>query len=425
MTGIVLTQVSTPIIGQAAWLLGKLMEGVYYVLDGVFGIQNIGVCIILLTIIVYSLMIPLTIRQQKFSKMTAVMNPELQKIQKKYKGKNDQVSMQKMQEETQMVYDKYGTSPTGGCLGMVIQLPILWAVYYVIRSVPAYVGQVRDVYMPLINQIQNTDGWQAIMEGIGEARPVLMDPSTYDYSQTNTLIDVLYKFTDSTWQTLSDSFPQLQSTINSTMDQVHHINNFLGLNIAESPWDLIRSGFATGAIGIAIVALLIPILSGLTQYLSIKLMPNSGNTNNDNSQMASTMKAMNLTMPLFSVFLCFTMPSGLGIYWVMSAVVRTVQQIAINRHLGKMSMDELIEQNMEKAAKKKEKREKKQKKVDAQNLNEMARMNVRNIKEPVSAEKEKQIEEKLEAARKKGENAKEGSLTAKANLVRKFNESNK
>lgn len=333
--------------------------------------------------------------------------------------------MQKMQEETQMVYDKYGTSPTGGCLGMVIQLPILWAVYYVIRSVPAYVGQVRDVYMPLINQIQNTDGWHAIMEGIGEARPVLMDPSTYDYSQTNTLIDVLYKFTDSTWQTLSDSFPQLQSTINSTMDQVHHINNFLGLNIAESPWDLIRSGFATGAIGIAIVALLIPILSGLTQYLSIKLMPNSGNTNNDNSQMASTMKAMNLTMPLFSVFFCFTMPSGLGIYWVMSAVVRTVQQIAINRHLGKMSMDELIEQNMEKAAKKKEKREKKQKKVDAQNLNEMARMNVRNIKEPVSAEKEKQIEEKLEAARKKGENAKEGSLTAKANLVRKFNESNK
>ena len=96
MTGIVLTQVSTPIIGQAAWLLGKIMEGVYYVLDGVFGIQNIGVCIILLTIIVYSLMIPLTIRQQKFSKMTAVMNPELQKIQKKYKGKNDQVSMQKM-----------------------------------------------------------------------------------------------------------------------------------------------------------------------------------------------------------------------------------------------------------------------------------------------------------------------------------------
>ena len=109
MTGILMTQVSTPIIGQAAWLLGKIMDGIYRVMD-LIGIHNLGVCIILLTIVIYTLLMPLTIKQQKFSKMSAAMNPELQKVQQKYKGKNDQASMQKMQEETQLVYEKYGVS---------------------------------------------------------------------------------------------------------------------------------------------------------------------------------------------------------------------------------------------------------------------------------------------------------------------------
>jgi len=94
-----------PIIKQIAWLLGKLMDGIYNVMDAI-GIQNIGICIIIFTIIIYTLMIPLTIKQQKFSKMSAVMQPEIKKIQKKYEGKKDQASMMKQQEEIQQVYDK-------------------------------------------------------------------------------------------------------------------------------------------------------------------------------------------------------------------------------------------------------------------------------------------------------------------------------
>lgn len=421
MEGILLTQVSTPIIGQAAWLLGKIMDGVYRFMDGVFGVQNLGVCIILLTVIIYTLMIPLTIRQQKFSKMSAAMNPEIQKVQKKYQGKKDQVSMQKMQEETQLIYQKYGVSPTGGCLSMFIQFPFLWAMWYVIRSVPAYVSQVKDVYAPLISGIMASDGWQKIMEGIGKAKPILMDPSKYDYSQTNILIDVLYKFQTNTWDTLIDKFPSLETTIESTMRQLDHMNNFLGLNIAESPWNLMKTSFASGAIIVGILALLVPVLSGLTQYLSIKLMPAASTGTDQNNQMASTMKTMNLTMPLFSVFMCFTLPTGLGLYWIVSAVVRTIQQIIINRHLAKVPMEELIAQNMEKAAKKREK-----KGVNAKNINEMAQKNVRNIKEPVkTVESEKAREEKVEAAKKANANAKAGSLAAKANMVKQFNEDSK
>ena len=421
MTGFVMTQVSTPIIGQAAWLLGKVMDGIYRVMNGVFGIQNIGICIILLTVVIYTLMIPLTIKQQKFSKMSAAMNPEIQKIQKKYQGKKDQASMEKMQEETQLVYEKYGVSPTSGCLPMFIQFPFLWAMWYVIRGIPAYVSQVKDVYTPLIEGITSTNGWQKIMESIGEAKPILMDPSKYDYSNTNILIDVLYKFQSSTWETLKEGFPALQSTIESTMAQLEKMNNFLGLNIAEAPLNLIKDGFSAGAFGIVIAALMIPILAGLTQYLSVKMVPqNNGNTDQEN-QVAATMKTMNITMPLLSVFMCFTMPTGLGLYWITSAVVRMVQQFFINKHLSKMPMDELIEQNMEKAAKKRENK----KKVESQYVNEMAQKKGRKIEKSRSAEEEKALEVKLENARKLNENAKEGSLASKANMVKKFNESNK
>lgn len=421
MTGFVMTQVSTPIIGQAAWLLGKVMDGIYRVMNGVFGIQNIGICIILLTVVIYTLMIPLTIKQQKFSKMSAAMNPEIQKIQKKYQGKKDQASMEKMQEETQLVYEKYGVSPTSGCLPMFIQFPFLWAMWYVIRGIPAYVSQVKDVYTPLIEGITSTNGWQKIMESIGEAKPILMDPSKYDYSNTNILIDVLYKFQSSTWETLKEGFPALQSTIESTMAQLEKMNNFLGLNIAEAPLNLIKDGFSAGAFGIVIAALMIPILAGLTQYLSVKMVPqNNGNTDQEN-QVAATMKTMNITMPLLSVFMCFTMPTGLGLYWITSAVVRMVQQFFINKHLSKMPMDELIEQNMEKAAKKRENK----KKVESQYVNEMAQKKGRKIEKSRSAEEEKALKAKLENARKLNENAKEGSLASKANMVKKFNESNK
>ncbi len=421
MTGFVMTQVSTPIIGQAAWLLGKVMDGIYRVMNGVFGIQNIGICIILLTVVIYTLMIPLTIKQQKFSKMSAAMNPEIQKIQKKYQGKKDQASMEKMQEETQLVYEKYGVSPTSGCLPMFIQFPFLWAMWYVIRGIPAYVSQVKDVYTPLIEGITSTNGWQKIMESIGEAKPILMDPSKYDYSNTNILIDVLYKFQSSTWETLKEGFPALQSTIESTMAQLEKMNNFLGLNIAEAPLNLIKDGFSAGAFGIVIAALMIPILAGLTQYLSVKMVSqNNGNTDQEN-QVAATMKTMNITMPLLSVFMCFTMPTGLGLYWITSAVVRMVQQFFINKHLSKMPMDELIEQNMEKAAKKRENK----KKIESQYVNEMAQKKGRKIEKSRSAEEEKALEAKLENARKLNENAKEGSLASKANMVKKFNESNK
>lgn len=419
MTGILLTQSTTPIIGQVAWLLGKLMDGIFNVLSSAFGIENIGLCIILFTIIIYTFMIPLTIKQQKFSKLSAVMNPELQAIQKKYKNKRDQESMLKMQEEMKMVYDKYGTSQMGGCLQLVIQFPILLALWKVIQNIPAYVGGVKDMYMPLVNEIMATGGYQKIMEKIGSASPIMINPEKFDYTKTNTIVDVLYKFQPSTWDTLKDKFPDLSSLIDSTSGQISHINNFLGANISDAPVNLMMDALKTGAILVAIVALLIPILSGLTQWINIKLTPQSPGMDDRENPMANSMKTMNMIMPLFSVFMCFTMPAGLGLYWIFSAICRSVQQVAINKYLDRMDMDELVKKNMEKAKKKYEK-----KKVSTEELNQMATKKVRNIaveqKHNHTADSEQ--EAKLQQAAERGKNAKPGSLTAKANMVRKFNE---
>lgn len=418
MEGLLLTQSSAPIVGQISWLLGHLMNGIFSVLSNVFHIENIGLCIIIFTIIIYTLLLPLTYKQQKASKLTVVMNPELRRIQNKYKNKKDQASMMKMQEETKMVYEKYGTSMMGGCSQLLIQLPILWGLFYVIRNIPAYVDGIKEVYMPLVNQLLSTEGGQAAMEALGKTNAIAMDPSRYKFSQPNVMVDALYKFQESSWDTLADKLPDLESLIRSTQDSLTHLNSFLGINIAETPLNIFMNSIQTGAVIAAILALSIPIISALTQYISMKLSPTAAPTENDSSD--NSMNAMMKIMPLFSVIMCFTFPSGIGLYWIASAVVRMIQQLAINKYLSRISIEELIEKNQKKAAKKREK-----KGTNAQKLSEMAQVHARSIEEPKQKKMtEKEREEALQRAAEKSKNAKSGSLAAKANLVRQYNESN-
>ena len=219
---------------------------------------------------------------------------------------------------------------------------------------------------------------------------------------------------------MADKFSNLQPIIQSTQENVKHLNSFLGINLAETPKTMFMDGVKTGAIALIIVALIIPILSGLTQWISIKLTSTASATQTADNPMASQMKMMNVMMPMLSVFMCFTFQAGLGLYWIASAVVRCVQQLIINKHLEKISVDDLIAQNVEKVKKKREK-----KGSSAKNINEMAQRNVRNIQEPsmkkmTDAEKEARLKKAAEA----NKNAKAGSLASKANMVKNFNENN-
>ena len=410
-----------PGISQISWLLGKVMNGIYNVLSAI-GIENIGVSIIIFTIIVYTLLIPLTIKQQKFTKMQSVMTPEIRKIQKKYEGKRDQASMLKQQEEMNAVYDKYGTKMSSGCLPSLIQMLFLFGLYPVVQNIPRYVDKVHDVYMPLVEKIQSVAGSQAIMEKIGEASPVLMSPGSYDYSQANTLVEALYKFQDATWNTLIDKIPQVESLVNSTRDQIDNLNQFLGVNIGAHPWNLLMDALKDFSIIGIILAVIIPVLAGLTQFLSVKLSQAGSSMMDDkDNPMAGSMKTMTYTMPLISVVFGFTLPAGLGLYWVASAAVRCVQQLAINKYLSKKSVEDIIAENQKKMKKKIEK-----KGTSAQEINRMATTSTRNVGSSSKSKKSQaENDEKIRRAQELAKNAKPGSLTDKANLVARYNNGQK
>ena len=427
MEMILATKSSTPIIGQISVVMGWIMNGIYKVLDGLFGIQNLGLCIIIFSILIYLFMTPLQIKQQKFSKLTSVMQPELQKIQKKYQGKKDQASMQKMQEETSAVYQKYGVSPTGSCVQLLIQLPILWSLWDVIQNIPAYVGSVKNLFEGLATQIIGVGGYTDLIQNfITDNKMTRVKFLVEDGKATaDSVINFLYALSPSQWDKLADmsQFSGFTDLINSTKDGIQGMQTSGVLNIAEQPWNYIK----TGSLILVIAALAIPVLSWATQMLNLKLMPQAAaQQNTDDStanSMANSMKTMNTVMPIMSAVFCFTFPVGLGIYWISSAVVRSIQQLLINRHLNKMNIDDLINENMKKMEKKREKAG-----LPPQKITNQAHQSVKNInriEKGNSGSNESERAKKVEESYRRASGAKPGSITAKANMVRDFDERNK
>lgn len=415
------TKTGTPIIGQIASVMGWIMDGIYKMLDGLFGIQNIGLCIIIFSILIFAFMTPLQIKQQKFSKLSAIMQPEIQKIQKKYQGKKDQDSMMKMQEETQAVYQKYGVSATGSCVQLAIQMPILFALYQVIQNIPAYVGSVYNVFNGVCTKILAVDGFTDIINNfITDNKMTRVRQVT---ENADSIVDFLYALSPSQWESLQNisQFSGFSDQISKTASEIQKMQTFGVLNIADQPLSYIK----TGSLILIIAALAIPLLSWATQMLNLKLMPQAAtqNGNNDNNAMASSMKTMNTVMPLMSAFFCFTFPVGLGIYWIASSVVRSIQQLLINRHLNKMNIDDLVNENMKKMEAKRAKEGLPPQKITNQ-AHQSAR-NINKIEKGMSGTDEANRAKKVEEAYKNASHAKAGSITAKANLVRDYEERNK
>lgn len=425
-----LTQNSTFIIGPVAKLLGYIMEGIFFVIDKI-GIPNVGLAIILFTIVMYLLMMPLTIKQQKFSKLSAKMNPELQAIQAKYKNKKDNDSMMAMNQETQAVYAKYGVSPTGSCLQLLIQMPVLFALYRVIYSMPAYVGKIKEAFFPLVDELMAQAGSAEFLQSFKNSAMFakqftteLFTSGNTEYIQ-NTYIDCLNKASSAEWQSIVDKFPSLSADVSNTLEKLDQYNNFFGMNIANSPSFIVKEGISSGAYLLVVGALLIPVLSAVTQWLNVKLMPQPAQNNNGQDAMASSMKTMNMMMPIMSAVFCYTLPAGMGLYWIAGSVVRSIQQVAINKHIDKMDLDEVIKKNVEKRNKKLEK-----KGIDPKAVSNYATMNTRNVNTAVNKTKSTLSQEERDKAISKATeyynsgNVKPGSIAAKANMVKQFNEKN-
>ncbi len=434
MTNILLTPYDGAILGPIAKLLGWIMDAIYMFMHNTFGIENVGLSIVIFTIVIYTLMLPLTIKQQKFSKLSQLMQPEIKAIQEKYKNKKDESSVMAMNNETQMIYDKYGVSPMGSCAQMLIQMPILLALYRVFYNVPAYITSVREKFVVIADEIMNYEGFAGIMSTIQKdfavntgVTPdfVVSEANTIDQVR-NYIIDIIYKVPsidslvkpNASGESYFSSLDSVTEIINSGVEAFHEFNFFLGLNISDTPWNIIVDNFNAKNYLMVFAALLIPVTSYLTQVLNIKLMPTpNSDKNNQNDMMANQMKTMNKMMPLMSLFFCFTLPVGLGIYWIVSAAYRSLQQVVINKAIQNMDLDAIIEKNKEKAKKKQEKRG-----VYENQIREAAAMKTRTIESKANIGNYAEVD--TNAYNNDNKTYKPGSMAAKANMVREYNERN-
>lgn len=489
MSGMLLSCANMPVIKQIADLLGIIMNGIYFIFDKI-GIANIGLCIIVFTILVRLLMIPMSIKQQKTMKLTSLINPEIQAIQKKYRNKRDNESAMAMNAETRAVYEKYGTTPSGGCLPMLIQMPILLALYGVISSIPSHVGAVEDMYLKatdyiydsmdeyndlkILNQLmvdngiegfENQDEYAKIVDAYystkyenlednkDEISELLINvyarqseegldtnkDSWYDMDvlkeKSAKIAESLKNVSADDWAKIAESkevkdneiktnlvkeytdvksadYDTIIAEINSNydkMDDVHDeaiaVYTFLGIDLSRSPSQEMDAGIWW--------AILIPVLSALSQWLTAHLSSKTNQAQMQDNPMASSFKVMNIMLPLMSAFFCYSFASGLGLYWVIGSVIQIVQTILINNHFSKMSVDDIIKSNIAKMNKKRAK-----KGLPPQKITSAANTNVKNIKVNTNNDERK-------ANTSAGVNYKKGGIAAKANMVKEYNEKKK
>lgn len=418
-----MTEYGGSILGPIARLFGIIINAIYNFFENVVGIENVnvGFIIIVFTFVVYILMFPLTYQQQKFSNLQKLIQPELKKIQEKYKNKKDQASMLKQQEETQALYDKYGISMSGSCVQMLIQLPILYALFGVFNNLPAYIDSVKNIFGDLVTKIQDLPDYQekmqAIYEGMNNSR-VRVDffkEGATSSDLGNYIVDVLYKLSEDGWSSLAQTFPDFSPIIDVAHQKLQSINYFFVLNISDSPLNTIKSAWEIKSYGIILAALLVPIISYLSQIVNIKVAQTGSNAN-ANDQMASQMQAMNRVMPLMSLFFTFSVPIGLGLYWISGAVIRSILMVLLNKHFSKMDLQKLIDKNKDKAEAKKKKRN-----ARYSNITSAATM---NTKKTLAQKAEVKSQGNITDSSNSGyvrENLKKDSMASKANLVAEYN----
>ena len=430
--GTVVMSKTVGVLGPIADILGWIMD-LLFRFTSVFGIENIALCIILFTLVIKLLMLPLTIKQQKSSKLMAVMQPEINAIQKKYKGKEqDQKAMMMQQAEMKAVYEKYGTSMTGGCLPMLIQLPILFALYRVIYNIPAYVQSVRGYYEIVVAKLQSSDAAFATSQLFETFKTAHTMQNQDLAASSDKVIDLLYKLTGQEWNSLMDAFPAVGEAVAEggahVVSAIEHMQTFLGLNIAYTPAQIITNFFGKVegfTMVMVVMAVALPVLSGASQWFSTKLITtvNPSTSADSENSTAAMMKSMNVTMPLISVFFCFTLPVGVGIYWVAQSVFTIIQQLGINKYLNSVDIDDMVQKNVEKLNQKRAKKGLPPTRVG--NVDEM----MQKLQEKETKEEEKKLEKiaknKIlveESTQYYNADAKPGSLASKAGMVAKYNE---
>lgn len=286
-------------------------------------VQNYGVAIILFTILIKFLLLPLNIKSQKAMRKQQKIQPIVAELQQKYA--NDQA---KLQQEMMKLYKENNVSMAGGCLPMLIQMPILLALYQAIRRPLTYMFNVpyKDVPAEIINKVD------MLKQAMTEKFP-----------------DIIGSLKDTDAAVLLDQ-SQIQISdwahrILGSGDEWYINFNFLGLDLSNTPWSAINYLSDIPNHLSVVMLLIIPVLAVVASVAQTKVsMHMSGQDKNKtgNDQAAAMNKAMIWMMPAMTAYFTLILPAGLGLYWIISSIVQIIQQIVLYYYFEKKGEDLVV-----------------------------------------------------------------------------------
>jgi len=270
--------------------------------------NSYGVALILFTLVIKLIMLPFQMKSKKSMMRMSRVSGQMQELQKRY-AKNQA----KLQEEMQKLYEEEGVNPMSGCLWSFLPLPILMALYSIIRQpITHFMMLSKDVLQTVVQSVADA--------GVDLTNIVMMDKAT----GAPALKDGLYQMAAYGQINLVKAVQEMGL---STPDGWFNVNyKFLGLDLTATPWEYVKSFTFTWAV---IGVILIPILAGLSQFvfskLTMKTQPQA------DAAGGASMKSMMYMMPLFSVYIAFIMPAALGVYWIAQSVFSLIQEAILNK----------------------------------------------------------------------------------------------
>lgn len=288
--------------------MGYIIRFCYYI------IPNYMVALLLFALVTKVLLFPLGIKQQKNMVKQAELKPKEMAIRKRYAGRNDKVTQQKMNEEVMKLYQSENYNPMGGCLPLLVQLPIIMSLYTVINNPLKYLcGLSADVITAITDRVSTLfKSSQLVLSGISQS---VVDK--LEAGKLLTEIDKVILMQGSNFPLFSDLLPS-----GFAESQLPNFTAFGGaVNLANVP-----------TVNPLTVLTAIPVLTFIISFVSMKLMRKMTYTPNmEDPSARASMKVMDFTMPLFSVWIAFTVPALIGIYWIYQSILSTLQQFILKK----------------------------------------------------------------------------------------------
>lgn len=327
-------------------ILNIIFEGVV----AISPVATLGISIIIFTLVTRILLTPLQLSSQRTSRGMSKIQPEMQRLQNKYKNKKDQQSQMEYSNEMKVIYKKYKINPLAGCLPLLIQFPIIIALFSVLREPAKHISILGDKYREIASTISNhIPNYEGMLEGFKQTVETTSRVQ-YDITQNEGLGNFLSHLNSNQWQEILN---QVNTDVKPLLEKVltdkEQFEVFLGVNLIDTPALLIKGGMW--------LALLVPLIAGISTFIFSKItMANSAamqQTSADGTKQAnpaeSMMKTMNIMMPVMTAMFSYTMPIGLAVYWISGNIIMMGQQWIVNKMVVKQEekLDEMIKRERE------------------------------------------------------------------------------